>query len=60
MLEKYVIDNIVNFLTNENYMSYMAQKLLEFQDRNIKENVILNNLIKRQKHNISNRKWWNK
>lgn len=49
VLEKYVIDNIVNFLTNENYMSYMAQKLLEFQDRNIKENVILNNLIKRQK-----------
>lgn len=49
VLEKYVIDNIVDFLTNVNYMDYMAQKLLEFQDRNIKENVILNNLIKRQK-----------
>ncbi len=49
VLEKYVIDNIVGFLTNENYMDYMTQKLLEFQDHNIKENVIINNLIKQQK-----------
>lgn len=49
VLEKYVIDNIVGFLTNKSNTDYMVQKLLEFQDHNIKENVILNNLIKQQK-----------
>lgn len=49
VLENYVIENIVSFLTNKSNNEYMVQKLLELQDNNIQANTTLNNLIKQQK-----------
>lgn len=50
VLEKYVIDNIVGFLSNKTNLDYMVDKLLECQEKASKENTTLNCLVRKVTH----------
>ena len=56
ILEKYVLDNIIEQLSKPATLNYIAGRLLEIQERRIKENITLSNLTKeiRQTENAIN------
>ena len=49
VLEKYVLDNIIEKLSNKEIMEQLVTKLLELQDSYIKANSALNKLVKEQR-----------
>ena len=49
VLESYVLDNIYNFLTNEENLDYVASVLLKRQEDNSEKNVILTQLVKEKR-----------
>lgn len=48
-LEKYVIDNICEQMSRPEIVEYIATRLLDLQERKIKENSVLNSLIKEKR-----------
>ena len=48
-LEKYILDNIISYLSNKANLEYVAGILLEIQDKKLKANVVLNNLVKEKR-----------
>jgi hypothetical protein len=49
MLEQYVIENVTNYLSDDNNLRFMARKITEMQDIRLKENVVLTKLIKEKR-----------